>query len=75
MGDIMRFLRAVIIGILAIFPGTIVGFLGWIAVGQSMDNSSLGVTLFCNIVPLGFVVVGFIWSWINGEEYALNYQG
>ena len=48
----MRFLRAVIIGILAIFPGTIVGFLGWIAVGQSMDNSSLGVTLFCTSIEL-----------------------
>jgi len=71
----MRFIRAVIIALLSIFPGTIAGFLGWIAIGRSMDNSSFGVTLFCNIIPFGFVFFGFIWAWINGEEYGVNYRG
>ena len=71
----MRFIRAIIIGLLSIFPGTIVGFLGWIAIGRSMDNSSFCVTLFSNIIPFGFVFLGFIWSWINGEEYGVNYRG
>ena len=71
----MRFIRAIIIALLSIFPGTIVGFLGWIAIGRSMDNSSFGVVLFCNIIPFGFVFLGFIWAWINGEEYGVNYRG
>ena len=71
----MRFIRAITIGLLSIFPGTIVGFLGWISIGRSMDNYSLSVVLFCNIIPFGFVFFGFMWAWINGEEYAVNYRG
>ena len=37
----MRFLRSVIIGLLSIFPGTIIGYLGWLASGSSKDNYSL----------------------------------
>ncbi|MGY8745008.1 MAG: hypothetical protein ACKVG2_00455 [Candidatus Poseidoniales archaeon] len=71
----MRFLRALIIGLLSIFPGTIVGYLGWLATGASNDNYSPGVVFFCNVIPFGFVLMGFIWSWKNGAEYAVNYQG
>jgi len=39
----MRFLRALIIGLLSIFPGTIIGYLGWLLVGASEDNYSLEV--------------------------------
>ena len=70
----MRFLRAVIIGLLSIFPGTIVGYLGWLATGGSEEVWAPEVVFFCNIIPFGFVIIGFIWSWRNGEEYAVNYQ-
>tara|TARA_B100000767_G_scaffold275203_1_gene310994 strand:- start:4287 stop:4502 length:216 start_codon:yes stop_codon:yes gene_type:complete len=71
----MRFLRALIIGFLSIFPGTIVGYLGWLATGSSEDTYSTTVILFCNIIPFGFVVLGYLWAWRNGAEYAVNYQG
>ena len=74
-GDSMRFLRSLVIALLSIFPGTIVGYLGWYAAGSSMDNSSMEVLFFCNFVPFGFVVLGFVWSWKTGAEYAVNYQG
>ena len=71
----MRFIRAVIIAILSIFPGTIIGYLGWLATGSSENNYSPSVILFCNVIPIGFVFLGFIWAWINGEEYGVNYRG
>lgn len=71
----MRFIRAVIIAILSIFPGTIIGYLGWLATGSSENNYSPSVILFCNVIPFGFVFLGFIWAWINGEEYGVNYRG
>tara|TARA_B110000495_G_C22604648_1_gene361334 strand:+ start:263 stop:478 length:216 start_codon:yes stop_codon:yes gene_type:complete len=71
----MRFLRALVIGILSIFPGTIIGYLGWLAVGASNDNYSLGVIFFCNIIPFGSVAMGFLWAWASGEEYGVTYQG
>ena len=71
----MRFLRALIIGFLSIFPGTIVGYLGWLATGGVEDNYSLEVVFFCNIVPFGFVFIGFLWSWVIGEEYGEKYHG
>ena len=74
-GDLMRFLRALIIGILSIFPGTIIGYLGWLAVGGNENNFSLEVIFFCNIIPFGFMVIGFLWAWASGEEYGVNYQG
>ena len=70
----MRFLRAVIIGLLSIFPGTIIGYIGWLATGSSMENNSLSVVFFCNLIPLGFVILGFLWSWKNGEEDSVAYQ-
>jgi ABC-type uncharacterized transport system permease subunit len=70
----MRFLRAAIIGFLSIFPGTIVGYLGWLATGGSEETWAPEVVFFCNIIPFGFVIIGFIWSWRNGEEYAVGYQ-
>ena len=70
----MRFLRATIIGFLSIFPGTIVGYLGWLATGGSEETWAPEVVFFCNIIPFGFVIIGFIWSWRNGEEYAVGYQ-
>jgi hypothetical protein len=33
------------------------------------------VIIFCNVIPFGFVFLGFIWAWINGEEYGVNYRG
>ena len=74
-GDLMRFLRSLIIGLLSMFSGTIIGYLGWLATGSSMELYSLEVVFFCNLVPFGFVVLGFIWSWMNGAEYAVDYQG
>ena len=74
-GDLMRFLRSLIIGLLSMFPGTIIGYLGWLATGSSKDNYSLEVVFFCNLIPFGFIVLGFIWSWKNGAEYAVDYQG
>jgi len=71
----MRFLRAVIIGFLSIFPGTILGYLGWLAAGASKDNYSPSVIFFCNIIPLGFVIAGFLWAWKNGEEYGVKFEG
>ncbi|MBJ64275.1 MAG: hypothetical protein CMB55_05735 [Euryarchaeota archaeon] len=71
----MRFIRAIIIGLLSIFPGTIIGYLGWLATGSSENNYDLSVVLFCNILPIGSVILGFMWAWINGEEYAVNYRG
>tara|TARA_B100001559_G_scaffold273533_1_gene243053 strand:+ start:340 stop:555 length:216 start_codon:yes stop_codon:yes gene_type:complete len=70
----MRFIRSLIIGLLSIFPGTIVGYLGWLATGGSEETYAPEVVFFCNIIPFGFVIIGFIWSWRNGEEYAVNYQ-
>ena len=74
-GDLMRFLRALIIVILSIFPGTIIGYLGWLAVGGNENNFSLEVIFFCNIIPFGFMALGFLWAWASGEEYGVNYQG
>ena len=71
----MRFIRATIIALLSIFPGTIIGYLGWPATGSSENNYSPSVILFCNVIPIGFVFLGFIWAWINGEEYGVNYRG
>ena len=74
-GELMRFLRSLIIGLLSIFPGTIVGYIGWLATGASEDTYALEVMFFCNVIPFGFVVVGFIWSWINGQEYSVKIHG
>jgi len=38
------------------------------------ENGSLSVVFFCNLIPLGFVILGFLWSWKNGEEYSVAYQ-
>lgn len=73
-GDTMRFLRALVIGFLSIFPGTIIGYLGWLATGANKDNYSLEVIFFCNVIPFGCVFLGFVWAWISGEEYGVNYQ-
>ncbi|MCH1526620.1 MAG: hypothetical protein L7S49_00210 [Candidatus Poseidoniaceae archaeon] len=70
----MRFLRALIIGILCLFPGTIIGYLGWLLTGSSLDNYSLQVVFFCNLLPLGSIILGFMWAWMNGEEYGVNFQ-
>ena len=71
----MRFLRSLVIGLLSIFPGTIIGYLGWLATGGSEETWAPEVVVFCNIIPCGFIVLGFIWSWKNGAEYAVDYQG
>ena len=71
----MRFIRAIVIGFLSIFPGTITGYLGWLATGASENNYSPAVVFFCNIVPLGSVFVGFKWTWANGAEYGVDYRG
>ena len=71
----MRFLRSLIIGLLSIFPGTLIGYLGWLASGGSEDTYSLSVIIFCNLIPLGFVFIGFYWSWLNGEEYSVRIEG
>ncbi len=71
----MRFIRAIIIALLSIFPGTIIGYLGWLATGSSENNYSPSVIIFYNVIPFGFVFLGFIWAWINGEEYGVNYRG
>ena len=71
----MRFIRAIIIALLSIFPGTIIGYLGWLATGSSENNYSPSVIFFCNIIPFSFVFLGFIWAWINGEDYGVNYRG
>ena len=71
----MRFLGALIIGMLSIFPGTILGYLGWLATGASKDNYHPSVVFFCNVIPLGFVLLGFIWAWKNGAEYSVATQG
>tara|TARA_B100001115_G_scaffold58235_1_gene43130 strand:+ start:1798 stop:2013 length:216 start_codon:yes stop_codon:yes gene_type:complete len=71
----MRFTRAIIISLLMFFPGAIVGLFGWLATGASEDNTLPEVIFFCNIVPFGFIFVGFIWAWVTGEEYSHNYQG
>jgi len=74
-GELMRFLRSLIIGLLSIFPGTILGYLGWLATGASNDNYSPGVIFFCNVVPFGFVIIGFLWAWASGEEYGVKIHG
>ena len=71
----MRFIRAIIIGLLSIFPGTIIGYLGWLATGSNESTYSPTVIFFCNVIPFGFVFFGFMWAWINGEEYGVNYRG
>lgn len=70
----MRFLRAFIIGLLCIFPGTIIGWLGWLATGASENNYSLEVIVFCNIVPFASIFLGFMWAWSTGEEYGVDFQ-
>ncbi len=71
----MRFIRAITIGLLSIFPGTLIGYLGWLATGSSEETYSLTVVFFCNLVPLGSVILGFAWAWMNGQEYGVNYRG
>ena len=66
----MRFIRAVIIALLSIFPGTIIGYLGWLATGSSENNYSPSVILFCNVIPFGFVFLGFIWVGLTGRVLA-----
>ena len=55
--------------------GGIIGYLGWLATGSSENNYSPSVIFFCNVIPFGFVFLGFMWAWINGEEYGVNYRG
>ncbi|MGY8754793.1 MAG: hypothetical protein ACKVIR_03805 [Candidatus Poseidoniales archaeon] len=68
----MRFLRSLIIGTLCFFPATISGYLGWLATGSSADNYSVSVIFFCNIVPLGGMILGGIWAWKSGAEYGVE---
>ncbi|MDP6870386.1 MAG: hypothetical protein QGI21_06425 [Candidatus Poseidoniaceae archaeon] len=68
----MRFLRSFVIGILCFFPGTIIGYIGWLATGSVEDNYSFQVVFFCNIIPFGTMIIGFLWAWATGAEYSVT---
>ncbi|MGY8701093.1 MAG: hypothetical protein ACKVHH_00120 [Candidatus Poseidoniales archaeon] len=68
----MRTLRALMFGVLAFFPTTILGLIIWWMMGSSMDTWEVAVWLPCNLVPFGGVSLGLWLGWKTGEEYSIS---
>ena len=68
----MRTLRALVFGVLAFFPFTILGLGVWWLMGSSKETYAAAVWIPCNLIPLSGVCLGIWLGWKTGEDYSIK---